>query len=415
MVRVVGVSFKRAGKVYYFDPGELEIHDGMPVIVETVRGIEYAQATGDPFDIDEEKVVTPLKSVIRLGTEEDTRVVEENRKKEVEAFGIAEKKIQEHQLEMKLIDVEYTFDGSKIVFYFTANGRVDFRELVKDLAFLFKTRIELKQIGVRDEAKMLGGLGPCGRPICCRAFLHDFQPVSIKMAKEQSLSLNPVKISGLCGRLMCCLKYEEDSYEQIHKESPKVGKEIETPDGRGTVSEINVMKETVIVKMERPDQTFEFVGFPLANYDAETNSITGPLKEERPEPHMDLTAFSFDSDPALQETVVTEEGRDVSASADSETASPAESRDGRENASRKRNGDRRERSHSRSRQGSRRNVPDDPLQKSENAKPDAAEKQERSSSQRGRNRNRYISADKLYIPHRSEGNLRDVGQTRSEA
>jgi cell fate regulator YaaT (PSP1 superfamily) len=208
MPRVVGVRFKQAGKVYYFDPGELCLEPGDKCIVETARGQEYGDVVGCAREVSEESVVTPLKSVVRKATEEDTRTMEANARAEEEAFQIAQEKIVAHKLDMKLIDVEYTFDGSKILFYFTAEGRVDFRELVKDLASIFRTRIELRQIGVRDEAKMIGGLGPCGRMLCCSTFLGDFAPVSIKMAKEQHLSLNPAKISGICGRLMCCLRYE---------------------------------------------------------------------------------------------------------------------------------------------------------------------------------------------------------------
>ena len=214
MTTVIGVSFKRAGKMYYFDPNGMEMHIGDQVIVETARGMECGDVVTEIREVEDEEVVQPLKAVIRLATDEDRKRIAINTKKEGEAFEIGQARIAHHQLEMKLVDVEYTFDVSKIIFYFTANGRIDFRELVKDLASIFKTRIELRQIGVRDEAKMIGGLGSCGRPICCRTFLGDFQPVSIKMAKEQNLLLNPTKISGLCGRLMCCLKYEQDTYDE---------------------------------------------------------------------------------------------------------------------------------------------------------------------------------------------------------
>lgn len=213
MIKVVGVRFKPAGKIYYFDPDELDIPANSDVIVETVRGLEYGKVVVSNKEVPEEEVVLPLKKVIRLATENDLNQMESNEKKEQEAKEICLKKIIEHQLPMKLIDVEYTFDGSKVIFYFTAEGRVDFRELVKDLASVFRTRIELRQIGVRDEAKMLGGIGCCGRVLCCASFLGDFEPVSIRMAKDQNLSLNPTKISGICGRLMCCLKYESDTYE----------------------------------------------------------------------------------------------------------------------------------------------------------------------------------------------------------
>ena len=221
MTKVIGVRFKDVGKVYYFDPQDQEIRKGDWVIVETVRGIECGEVAMDPREIEEESVAQPLKPVIRVATPEDHKRVEENRKKEKYAFEVCEKKIAAHNLEMKLVDVEYTFDNNKILFYFTADGRVDFRELVKDLASVFRTRIELRQIGVRDEAKMLGGLGICGRPFCCSTFLSGFQPVSIKMAKEQGLSLNPVKISGTCGRLMCCLKYEQEAYSDLLRKTPE--------------------------------------------------------------------------------------------------------------------------------------------------------------------------------------------------
>ncbi|MCR4398784.1 MAG: stage 0 sporulation family protein, partial [Firmicutes bacterium] len=208
MTKVVGVRFKKAGKIYYFDPGELELQPGTPVIVETARGMEYGETVVGPKEVPESRIVAPLKKVIRQATQRDIEQVKENEKKEASAFEICKQKIADHGLAMDLVDVEYTFDCSKIIFYFTADGRVDFRELVKDLASHFRTRIELRQIGVRDETKMIGGLGPCGRPVCCRTFLGEFQPVSIRMAKEQNLSLNPAKISGLCGRLMCCLRFE---------------------------------------------------------------------------------------------------------------------------------------------------------------------------------------------------------------
>lgn len=258
MTTVIGVSFKRAGKMYYFDPNGLEMHVGDQVIVETARGMECGDVVTERREVPDEEVVQPLKAVIRVATDEDRRRIAVNAKKEIEAFEIGQARIAHHQLEMKLVDVEYTFDVSKIIFYFTANGRIDFRELVKDLASIFKTRIELRQIGVRDEAKMIGGLGSCGRPICCRTFLGDFQPVSIKMAKEQNLLLNPTKISGLCGRLMCCLKYEQDTYDEAYKRVPRVGKEVVTPDGRGTVSDIAVIREKVKVRVPGKDGATEF-------------------------------------------------------------------------------------------------------------------------------------------------------------
>jgi len=257
MAKVIGVRFKRAGKIYYFDPGEWEVKSGDNVIVETVRGVEYGEAVLDPREVDDESLTVPLKSVIRVATPEDAGVMVANAEKAKEAFTICEEKIAKHQLEMKLVDVEYTFDNNKIIFYFTADGRVDFRELVKDLASVFRVRIELRQIGVRDEAKMLGGLGGCGRPNCCSQFLGEFQPVSIKMAKEQNLSLSPTKISGLCGRLMCCLKYEQEYYEHMSKCMVRVGKSVTTPDGTGVVVDNNALTEMATVRVELSDGTYD--------------------------------------------------------------------------------------------------------------------------------------------------------------
>jgi cell fate regulator YaaT (PSP1 superfamily) len=251
MVKVVGVRFKKAGKIYYFDPGELQIPMNCNVIVETARGIEFGLVVASNKEVSDEEVVAPLKKVIRIATDEDNQRAEINERKEKEAFEICMQKIKHHKLEMKLIDVEYTFDNNKVLFYFTADGRVDFRELVKDLAAVFKTRIELRQIGVRDEAKMMGGIGICGRVLCCKSFLGEFQPVSIKMAKEQGLSLNPTKISGTCGRLMCCLKYEEEAYCEILDRVPKVGAIVETPDGQGTIIYLSLLKEIVKVKLDK--------------------------------------------------------------------------------------------------------------------------------------------------------------------
>ena len=254
MTEVVGIRFKEVGKIYCFDPKGETLTPGQFVIVETARGVECGQvATGNEM-VEEDKIVAPLKPIVRLATEDDIKKVAENRQKEKSAFAICEEKIAKHGLEMKLTDVEYTFDNSKILFYFTADGRVDFRELVKDLAAVFKTRIELRQIGVRDEAKMLGGIGICGRPFCCNAYMGEFQPVSIKMAKEQGLSLNPTKISGACGRLMCCLKYEQEAYEHLAKITPKAGALVETKDGRGIVTESNLISGVVKVRLDRnPD------------------------------------------------------------------------------------------------------------------------------------------------------------------
>ena len=249
MAEVIGVRFKEVGKVYYFDPDGQQLKKGDRVIVETVRGIECGEVAMDNREINDEEIVKPLKKLIRIATEKDIQTVAENKAKEKDAFETCQKKIAAHGLEMKLVDVEYTFDGGKILFYFTADGRVDFRDLVKDLAGVFRTRIELRQIGVRDEAKMLGGLGICGRPFCCNGFLGEFQPVSIKMAKEQGLSLNPTKISGACGRLMCCLKYEQNAYEYLLKITPKPGAIVETAEGAGTVVDFSLITGKLKVQL----------------------------------------------------------------------------------------------------------------------------------------------------------------------
>jgi cell fate regulator YaaT (PSP1 superfamily) len=253
MAKIVGVRFQNAGKLFYFDPGELWPNPGDYVIVDTIRGQAFGQVITGMREAGEAMPDSPLKPILRIATQDDMDHMQENEEFEKKAFEICYKKIQEHQLEMKLVQVEQTFDNSKLVFYFTANGRVDFRSLVKDLASVFHTRIELRQIGVRDEARMIGGLGPCGLPICCGTFLGDFQPVSIKMAKEQNLSLNPTKISGVCGRLMCCLKFEDENYVKTRKRMPKLGKDVETPDGFGTVVDLNILKETVSVRIHRDD------------------------------------------------------------------------------------------------------------------------------------------------------------------
>ena len=261
-MRVISVKFRDGGKSYFFDPGELEIKEGDGVIVETARGVEFADVVSPIQEIDESRVVAPLKGVVRIATDYDRELRDTNRAKEKDAFETCEKKIAEHGLEMKLVDVEYSYNGSKVMFYFTADGRVDFRELVKDLAGVFRTRIELRQIGVRDEAKMLGGLGSCGRPVCCKAFLSDFAPVSIKMAKEQGLSLSPTKISGICGRLMCCLKYEQDGYEYMRKLMPRPGRDVSTPDGDGTVIENNPITEKTKVRVTLADGTIDVRDYP---------------------------------------------------------------------------------------------------------------------------------------------------------
>ena len=255
MAEVIGVRFKQVGKIYYFDPVDIEFKTGESVIVETARGVECGEVATANRNVLDEEIVHPLKKVIRKATDEDLKHLEANKLKEKDALKTCEKLVAQHKLEMKLVDVEYTFDNSKIMFYFTADGRVDFRALVKDLASVFRTRIELRQIGVRDEAKMLGGLGVCGKPFCCSSFLGEFQPVSIKMAKEQGLSLSPVKISGTCGRLMCCLKYEQEAYTDLLKRTPKVGAIVKPPMGRGLVVENNLLTQTLKVKMDNtPDE-----------------------------------------------------------------------------------------------------------------------------------------------------------------
>lgn len=258
MATVIGVRFKEGGRVYYFDPDENEFEKGDSVIVETARGIECGEVTLSNKEISDEQIVKPLKKVIRPANEADKKKIEENLEKQSQAFSVCEEKIISHKLDMKLVDVEYTFDNSKILFYFTADGRVDFRELVKDLASVFRTRIELRQIGVRDEAKMLGGMGICGQPFCCSRFLDDFQPVSIKMAKEQGLSLNPVKISGTCGRLMCCLKYEQNAYEHLISLTPKAGSFVQTPDGRGMVIDVNLLTGMLKVRFDSSEMLPKF-------------------------------------------------------------------------------------------------------------------------------------------------------------
>lgn len=251
MAEVVGIRFKEVGKVYYFDPDSMQFKKGERAVVETARGVECGEIAMENHEVPDTEIVKPLKRIIRAATPADIKTLQENKEKEKKAFSVCEEKIRTHKLDMKLVEVEYTFDGSKILFYFTADGRVDFRELVKDLAGVFRTRIELRQIGVRDESKMIGGFGICGRPFCCSSFLGDFQPVSIKMAKEQGLSLNPVKISGTCGRLMCCLKYEQEAYEHLLRHTPKVGAIVETREGKGTVLENNLLTGMLKVRLDR--------------------------------------------------------------------------------------------------------------------------------------------------------------------
>ncbi len=287
MQLVVGVRFKKAGKIYYFGPNDFDLKVDDHVIVETARGIEYGDVVVPPKMVPDEEIVSPLKPVIRKANEEDERQVIENKKKEEEAFQIGEEKIAAHQLPMNLVDVELTFDNSKLIFYFTADGRIDFRELVKDLASVFKTRIELRQIGVRDEAKMLGGMGPCGLSLCCSTFMGDFHPVSIKMAKEQNLSLNPAKISGLCGRLMCCLKYEQDYYECVRGIMPKAGREVLTPEGPAVVLETNLLTQKVKVKLTSDDGTVDLKEFSVSDlqYGESQNEEDGHQEEENEEIH----------------------------------------------------------------------------------------------------------------------------------
>ena len=267
MTEVVGFKFKKEGKVYYFAPEDMKLVPETKVIVETSRGIELGECSTGNIFVEDEKIVQPLRKIIRVATEEDLKTAEINAEKEKKALEICQEKANEHSLEMKVVDVEYTFDGSKIIFYFTADGRVDFRELVKDLASIFRVRIELRQIGVRDEAKMLGGLGICGRPFCCSTYLNEFHPVSIKMAKEQSLSLSPAKISGTCGRLMCCLKYEQEAYSHLLKITPRAGSLVLTPDGEGTVIEVNLLRRKLKVLLSDENETIAKI------YDADNVTV----------------------------------------------------------------------------------------------------------------------------------------------
>ncbi|MDT0174311.1 stage 0 sporulation family protein [Exiguobacterium sp. BRG2] len=274
MLEVVGVRFKEAGKIYYFAPGQESLSRGQAVIVETVRGIEYGEVVIADKQMDEEDVVLPLKSILRIADDKDAMIVRENKVAALDAHAVCVEKIREHKLDMKLVDVEYTFDRNKVIFYFTAEGRVDFRELVKDLAAVFRTRIELRQIGVRDEAKLLGGIGPCGRVLCCSSFLGEFEPVSIKMAKDQNLSLNPTKISGVCGRLMCCLKYENDTYEEMRRDLPDYGKRLTVPEGEGRVVGLNILDQ--VVQIELKDRS------RVLTYSMEKLLSVGAVKPKRP-------------------------------------------------------------------------------------------------------------------------------------
>ena len=282
MTYVIGVRFQQDGKIFYYNAMDLTPRVGDYIIVNSGKGLDLGEVILGIQELNEEQLKSPLPQVVRLATAQDIQRATDNRAKEREAYKICQRKIAEHNLEMKLVSVESSFDNSKMLFYFTANGRVDFRALVKDLASVFRTRIELRQIGVRDEARMLGGLGPCGRTICCGAFLSDFQPVSIKMAKEQNLSLNPTKISGVCGRLMCCLKYEQDQYEQTRKRMPRIGREVMTPDGAGTVSDLNVVKETVSVRIPNGD-IFEVREYTLDKIMKTGQTNPEPAEENRPD------------------------------------------------------------------------------------------------------------------------------------
>ncbi len=280
MTKVIGVKFKENGKSYYFNPKDFDIKENDNVIVETVRGLEFGKVVFAGKEINEEELATPLKDVVRVATKADVDKHETNLQKAKEAIGICEEKVKKHKLDMKLIDAEYTFDNSKIIFYFSAEGRIDFRELVKDLATIFRTRIELRQIGVRDEAKLLGGLGHCGREFCCHKFLCDFQPVSIKMAKDQGLSLNPTKISGACGRLMCCLSYEQQAYEEKIKRVPKVGAVVSTPLGEGTVMNVNILKEKVQVKLTGQNDTINLEEFEAKDVKIIKNNNNNTKEED---------------------------------------------------------------------------------------------------------------------------------------
>ncbi len=284
MADIVGVRFRRAGKIYHFAPGSLELKTGDKVVVETSRGLEFGTVVTGPEPQKENRGGQPLKEVLRLATEEDVAREARNRKREIEALDVCLQKIRKHDLEMKLIDCEYTFDNSKILFYFTAEGRIDFRDLVKDLAGVFHTRIELRQVGVRDETKILGGIGSCGRPLCCYQYLTDFVPVSIKMAKEQNLSLNPVKISGVCGRLMCCLKYEEDVYEELNRKLPNPGDLVTAPDGmHGEVASVNILKQLVKVVVDLPGDEKEVREYPVSEIKFKSRRKGGKGKDRKPE------------------------------------------------------------------------------------------------------------------------------------
>ena len=303
MNTVVGVRFRNAGKVYFFAPGEYEVKKGMHVIVETARGVEYGTCVSDPNEVEDDKIVSPLKPILRIATEKDDKQAIDNRIREKEAFNICQDRIRDHGLEMKLIDTEYTFDNNKILFYFTADGRVDFRDLVKDLAGIFRTRIELRQVGVRDETKILGGIGICGRPLCCHSYLSDFVPVSIKMAKEQNLSLNPTKISGVCGRLMCCLANEEEVYEEQNRKLPGAGDYVTTVEGeRGIVHSVDIFRETVKVLVQTGDDK-ELKEYGAADIRFKKHRKRGKL-ELTPEEMEQLRALEPDDVAALEAEIM---------------------------------------------------------------------------------------------------------------
>ena len=294
-MKVIGVRFQSSGRIYYFDPLEYTLSEGDGVIVETARGQEYGEVAQGITEVEDTAIVSPLKPVVRPATEQDFTMREQNAAKEEDAFHICQKKIERHGLDMRLVRAEYSFNGSKLVFYFTADERVDFRELVKDLASQFRTRIELRQIGVRDEAKMIGGLGACGRAVCCKSFLEDFHPVSIKMAKEQNLSLSPTKISGLCGRLMCCLQYEQSSYEEMKKKMPRVNREVLTPDGVGTVVENNVITERTKVRICMPDGTIDVKDYHYTAIGRVGEPLPVPQIPEKPAPEKAPDPWAYES------------------------------------------------------------------------------------------------------------------------
>ena len=327
MVSIVGIQLQKNGKIYYFDANGLEVKPGDYVIADTARGTDLGEVSTNPREVEDDAAPASLRKLIRIATAQDIQRCTDNRAREKEAYRICQKKIAEHQLDMKLVSVEYAFDSSKILFYFTANGRVDFRSLVKDLASVFKMRIELRQIGVRDEARMLGGLGACGRPICCGTFLDEFQPVSIKMAKEQNLSLNPTKISGVCGRLMCCLKYEQDHYEQTRKKMPRIGRDVSTPDGIGSVTELNIVKETIKVRIANGDSS-EIKEYPLesitriqdnGNTHRKSEKTAAPADEPETEPGIDSASEEEIRILMSEEEIIDDTGNDDTVTETAET------------------------------------------------------------------------------------------------